>query len=438
MKAKRPKIMLMANRSMVKKKVMDEFLTGSESVKDSQRKHPTRWGRSLLKGAAVSKGRALFLQSRADQLQILLAHDRLELPSEAARSPSPEPLFDDDGEQLNTREVRTREKFDIERREAIAEASRLNPKYTTPAGWKAVTKESKVFFPVKDYPEHDFVAVLRGGVLKKIEQACNVKLVLRGKGVKEKKTKKDAKPAEGGDEELHVSITADTLTALEAAEVALEAHFIPPPEPEPEPEPEPPVAPTPPPAAPVDQAHTQPRPGRAVFPPPGGPPVGSAGARGGPPPGPGGPPAGPGGAAMGMMRPQGPVSGGLPPGASQSPYMHGATLPSGQPMASPAARPPLRPTHATLVSTLPSGHHASTANHHHLGPAYATSRSSIALLGPAYAPLGPAHASPRTSTTPLRRARALFRPAAAFPWATASLRRTNAQATNGSADDAAT
>ena len=52
------------------------------------------------------------------------------------RSPSPEPIYDNQGKRLNTREVRTRAKLDGERHKLVLEMLKLNPDYKAPADYK--------------------------------------------------------------------------------------------------------------------------------------------------------------------------------------------------------------------------------------------------------------------------------------------------------------
>jgi splicing factor 1 len=52
------------------------------------------------------------------------------------RSPSPEPQYDNCGKRLNTREVRTRQKLEMERHKSIMEMFKLNPEYKPPTDYK--------------------------------------------------------------------------------------------------------------------------------------------------------------------------------------------------------------------------------------------------------------------------------------------------------------
>ena len=54
------------------------------------------------------------------------------------RSPSPEPIYNNEGKRLNTREFRTRKKLEDKRHESIQTMFSLNPGYKPPADYKLV------------------------------------------------------------------------------------------------------------------------------------------------------------------------------------------------------------------------------------------------------------------------------------------------------------
>ena len=55
------------------------------------------------------------------------------------RSPSPEPIYDQQGKRQNTREVRARRKLEDHRRQLITELLVLLPDYKPPGDYKFVT-----------------------------------------------------------------------------------------------------------------------------------------------------------------------------------------------------------------------------------------------------------------------------------------------------------
>lgn len=59
-----------------------------------------------------------------------------------SRSPSPEPIYDQQGKRQNTREVRARRKIEEQRHQLVTELLALNPDYKAPADYKYVFRET--------------------------------------------------------------------------------------------------------------------------------------------------------------------------------------------------------------------------------------------------------------------------------------------------------
>ncbi|KAI1714174.1 splicing factor 1 helix-hairpin domain-containing protein [Ditylenchus destructor] len=134
-------------------------------------------------------------------------------PSEAERSPSPEPIYDANGKRLNTREIRKRQELEQRRHEKIQALLRINPAYKPPADYRApnIRLHDKVWIPQDDHPEINFVGLLigpRGNTLKSLEAETGCKIIIRGKGsVKEGKLGRREGPLPGENEPLHAYIT---------------------------------------------------------------------------------------------------------------------------------------------------------------------------------------------------------------------------------------
>lgn len=203
-----------------------------EEPKQPSRK--TKWGPDLTQDPAVKRGRALALQTRAEQLAAQLESGNLEIDNnEATRSPSPPPLYDSLGHRMNTREGRKREQLDVERREAIGECMKLNPSYKPPSGFKPIAKEAKLFIPAKEHPGYNFIGLIlgpRGNTQKRMEAETGAKITIRGKGaVKEGKMLpvRHGKEMDGAFEDLHVHISADTFEKVDAAVAIIEPLLTP-------------------------------------------------------------------------------------------------------------------------------------------------------------------------------------------------------------------
>ncbi|KAI8905028.1 hypothetical protein EDD86DRAFT_212099 [Gorgonomyces haynaldii] len=103
----------------------------------------------------------------------------------------------------------------------IEDAFRKIPGFRPPIDYKrAIKLQEKVYIPVRDFPEVNFIGLLigpRGHTLKKIESDTGVKISIRGKGsVKEGKARADGSAAPGEDEDLHCLVMADGELNLRA------------------------------------------------------------------------------------------------------------------------------------------------------------------------------------------------------------------------------
>ncbi|KAJ6712230.1 RNA-BINDING PROTEIN RELATED [Salix purpurea] len=142
---------------------------------------------------------------------------------EGARSPSPEPIYDNMGIRINTREYRARERLNKERQEIISQIIKRNPAFKPPADYRPPKLHKKLYIPMKEYPGYNFIGLIigpRGNTQKRMERETGAKIVIRGKGsVKEGRLqqKRDLKPDPSENEDLHVLVEADTQEALDAA-----------------------------------------------------------------------------------------------------------------------------------------------------------------------------------------------------------------------------
>ncbi|PSR93320.1 Branchpoint-bridging protein [Actinidia chinensis var. chinensis] len=142
---------------------------------------------------------------------------------EGARSPSPEPIYDNMGIRINTREYRARERLNKDRQEIISQIIKKNPAFKPPADYRPPKLQRKLYIPMKEYPGYNFIGLIigpRGNTQKRMEKETGAKIVIRGKGsVKEGRfgQKRDLKYDPAENEDLHVLVEAETQEALEAA-----------------------------------------------------------------------------------------------------------------------------------------------------------------------------------------------------------------------------
>ena len=163
-----------------------------------------------------------------EQLEAYAAHFRIKeitqnlqvhaiIPSHLARSPSPPPTYDNMGRRTNTREARYRKKLEDERHKLVEKAIKFIPKYKPPVDYKRQVKlQEKIYIPVNDYPEVNFIGLIlgpRGKSLKEIEKNTGARIFIRGKGsVKEGKADRH----HDNEEDLHCLVMADAEAKVDA------------------------------------------------------------------------------------------------------------------------------------------------------------------------------------------------------------------------------
>lgn len=197
----------------------------------AKKKRRSRWGNPEEKEKAVVPGMPTVIPpglSKEQEEQYLLQLQIEEIsrrlrtgdlgipPNPEDRSPSPEPIYNNEGKRLNTREYRTRKKLEEERHQLIQKQIDRNPEYKPPADYKppVIRVSDKVMIPQEEHPDINFVGLLigpRGNTLKNLEKETGAKIIIRGKGsVKEGKIgRKDGQPLPGEDEPLHAYVTAN-------------------------------------------------------------------------------------------------------------------------------------------------------------------------------------------------------------------------------------
>lgn len=154
------------------------------------------------------------------------------------RDPSPPPKYDNYGNRTNTRDARTKLLLEKERHYLVEVVSNNVKNYGPPIDYQKPTKtHEKLYIPLKDYPDINFVGLLlgpRGNTLRQLQEQSGARLAIRGKG-----SVKDGKSTSAADEDdanavslasfsnpslnnassddLHVVITADTQQRIEKA-----------------------------------------------------------------------------------------------------------------------------------------------------------------------------------------------------------------------------
>ncbi|KAK3090628.1 hypothetical protein FSP39_013273 [Pinctada imbricata] len=202
----------------------------SQDREDRRKKRKSRWAQEeedktvilgmptvIPAGLNKEQERQYLLHLQIEEISRRLRTGDLGIPPNPEdRSPSPEPIYNNEGKRLNTREYRTRKRLEEDRHRLVQEAMEINTDYKPPADYKppVVRVSDKVMIPQDDHPEINFVGLLigpRGNTLKNLEKDTGAKIIIRGKGsVKEGKIgRKDGQPLPGEDEPLHAYVTAN-------------------------------------------------------------------------------------------------------------------------------------------------------------------------------------------------------------------------------------
>ena len=88
------------------------------------------------------------------------------------RSPSPEPIYNNQGVRINTRIDRTKNKLINQRNNAITKLKEIDPEYQPPSAfkYKNVNLEEKVMIPADEHPHINFVGLILGPRGKQLEE----------------------------------------------------------------------------------------------------------------------------------------------------------------------------------------------------------------------------------------------------------------------------
>ena len=161
----------------------------------------------------------LIRRHRLDDLQRRLAIADYESNDPDLRSLSPEPIYDKKtGVRANTREIRTKEKYNKEKEAVIEELLKLDPSFAPPADFKPSKKIKKLFIPDADSPSCNVVGLIigqKGQNQRLLEQKSGCKISIRGKGASRGKIYNRAENDEN--EPLHVLIQGDTEDNIKKA-----------------------------------------------------------------------------------------------------------------------------------------------------------------------------------------------------------------------------
>lgn len=84
------------------------------------------------------------LHDEFNGLSSKLALNDYDIPPEGQRSPSPEPVYDRNGQRLNTRDIRAKEKMTDKRNRVVEDLLREDPNFKAPPDYKPKKFAKKV------------------------------------------------------------------------------------------------------------------------------------------------------------------------------------------------------------------------------------------------------------------------------------------------------
>jgi len=156
------------------------------------------------------------------------------------RSPSPPPVYGADGKRKNTRAIRWKERYTLQRQDTLEQiisltTSKNSSNKTDPFSTSSANavnsiapslfrrkRTRKIPIPVEQHPTYNFIGLIigpRGRTQKEMEQKTGCKIAIRGRGsVKEgARGRRDGKMMDGDEDPLHVVVTGDNQAAVDAA-----------------------------------------------------------------------------------------------------------------------------------------------------------------------------------------------------------------------------
>jgi len=173
---------------------------GASGEASGSKRKRSRWGDSSATGIMMTAPttlpagltpaqEAVFLDKlRVDEISTALRLcDYSSILNARRRSPSPEPVYNQSGQRLNTREVRAKQKLEKERHDIVQRLTTSDATYRPPADYRPpeVKLQDKVHIPQDEHPDINFMGLLigpRGRTLKQMEKDTGAKIMIRGQG----------------------------------------------------------------------------------------------------------------------------------------------------------------------------------------------------------------------------------------------------------------
>ncbi|CAD7941290.1 unnamed protein product [Amoebophrya sp. A120] len=155
-------------------------------------------------------------EQRLEEITEKIRRGILEDVDRDIRAPSPPPVYDRQGNRINTRDVRIKKNMKNEQNRLVRYMQKVVSGYVPPHDFRPQKLAKKLFCPTDKYPDAPFMSVIigvRGENHKRMCDLSGAKIMLRGKGTDERfQTEEDFQMP------LHVHIEADHEEQIVIAE----------------------------------------------------------------------------------------------------------------------------------------------------------------------------------------------------------------------------
>jgi len=144
----------------------------------SGRKRKSRWSdapvhytsslsilpKHLPAGLTIEQQECLSIRVRVEELTKKMAINDLDMEWFRENDPDPEPIYDNHGKRINTRDQRRKDGMALERQLLVEEAFTMNPNFKPPADYSttAIKRVKKLWIPVEKYPNYNFFGLIVG------------------------------------------------------------------------------------------------------------------------------------------------------------------------------------------------------------------------------------------------------------------------------------
>ncbi|KEG02653.1 hypothetical protein YYE_02482 [Plasmodium vinckei vinckei] len=193
---------------------------------------PSKWGDENYKpylplpfvdfppGLTPSQLDQFLREQRYDELTKKLNKGELEHVDPDIRPASPPPIYDKNGNRINTREARIKNSMIEEHHRLVEYLLKHVEGFVAPSNYKPIKKIRKIEIPIDKYPEYNFMGLIigpRGCNHKRLEAESGAQISIRGKGTQKEGKKTDHQTDIEANMPKHVHISGDTEECVERA-----------------------------------------------------------------------------------------------------------------------------------------------------------------------------------------------------------------------------